>query len=76
MTSMPMIVAEELDVNWDHVVVEQGMLDSDAFQKSTIRGRKPFDNVGLGTAAEWREQPEDVCFWRRPPRNGEFLFQI
>ena len=38
MTSMPMIVAEELDVNWDHVVVEQGMLDSDAFQNPQFAG--------------------------------------
>lgn len=38
MTSMPMIVAEELDVNWDHVVVEQGSLDSDAFKNPQFAG--------------------------------------
>ncbi|MEL6853124.1 MAG: molybdopterin cofactor-binding domain-containing protein, partial [Bacteroidota bacterium] len=38
MTSMPMIVAEELDVNWDHVVVEQGMLDEDAFHNPQFAG--------------------------------------
>jgi CO/xanthine dehydrogenase Mo-binding subunit len=38
MTSMPMIVAEELDVPWDHVVVEQGMLDSDAFKNPRFAG--------------------------------------
>lgn len=38
MTSMPMIVAEELDVNWEHVVVEQGMLDSDAFHNPQFAG--------------------------------------
>ena len=38
MTSMPMIVAEELDVNWDHVVVEQGMLDKDAFHNPQFAG--------------------------------------
>ncbi|WP_088340337.1 xanthine dehydrogenase family protein molybdopterin-binding subunit [Robiginitalea sediminis] len=38
MTSMPMIVAEELDVPWDHVVVEQGMLDSDAFKNPQFAG--------------------------------------
>ena len=38
MTSMPMIVAEELDVKWDHVVVEQGMLDSDAFKNPQFAG--------------------------------------
>lgn len=38
MTSMPMIVAEELDVRWDHVVVEQGMLDEDAFKNPQFAG--------------------------------------
>lgn len=38
MTSMPMIVAEELDVKWDHVVVEQGMLDEDAFKNPQFAG--------------------------------------
>lgn len=38
MTSMPMIVAEELDVKWDHVVVEQGMLDEDSFNNPQFAG--------------------------------------
>ncbi len=38
MTSMPMIVAEELDVKWDHVVVEQGALDEDAFKNPQFAG--------------------------------------
>ena len=38
MTSMPMVVAEELDVNWEHVVVEQGALDEDAFKNPQFAG--------------------------------------
>lgn len=38
MTSMPMIVAEELDARWDHVVVEQGALDEDSFNNPQFAG--------------------------------------
>tara|TARA_Y100000590_G_scaffold184313_2_gene209968 strand:+ start:2249 stop:4450 length:2202 start_codon:yes stop_codon:yes gene_type:complete len=69
MTSMPMIVAEELDVPWDHVVVEQGELDEDSFRNpqtaggsnSIKRGWDPLRMAGAAgkrmlleaTAKEW-----------------------
>lgn len=37
-TSMPMIVAEELDVDWDKVIVEQAPLNTDAFTRQFIGG--------------------------------------
>lgn len=37
-TSMPMIVAEELDADWNKVVVEQAPLDTDNFTRQFIGG--------------------------------------
>ncbi len=37
-TSMPMIVADELDVNWQDVIVEQAPLNTDAFSFQFIGG--------------------------------------
>lgn len=37
-TSMPMLVAEELDIAWEDVLVEQGMLDEDAFTRQVAGG--------------------------------------
>ena len=37
-TSMPMLIAEELDVNWDNVVVEQGALDPVKYGGRQIAG--------------------------------------
>jgi isoquinoline 1-oxidoreductase beta subunit len=37
-TSMPMIVAEELDADWDRVIVEQAGLDTENFQRQVAGG--------------------------------------
>jgi len=37
-TSMPMIIAEELDVPWDHVHVAQGILDTKNYQRQVAGG--------------------------------------
>ena len=37
-TSMPMIVAEELDVDWSKVIVEQAPLNTDRFTRQFIGG--------------------------------------
>ena len=52
-TSMPMLVAEELDINWKDVIVEQAPLNTDIFQRQIAGGSQsirvawePLRNAG------------------------------
>ena len=56
MTSMPMIVAEELDTRWENVIVKQGKLDEDAFKNPQFTGgslsiKKGWDPLRIAGAA-------------------------
>ncbi len=72
-TAMPMIIAEELDVDWKNVIVEQGKLDTENFERqiaggsqSIRHGWEPLRNTGataramlVSAAAETLEVPAD-----------------
>ena len=53
-TSMPMIVAEELDVSWDDVIVEQAPLNTDIFKRQLAGGsqsiRQSWDALRIAGA--------------------------
>jgi isoquinoline 1-oxidoreductase beta subunit len=74
-TSMPMIVAEELDVDWKDIIVEQADLDTKHFTRQFIggsqairQGWKPLRTAGaaakqmlkLAAAQAWKAPVEEI----------------
>lgn len=51
MTSMPMVVADELDVDWKHVVVEQAPHDPGRFPDASFG---QFTGGSRGVASKWK----------------------
>ena len=74
-TSMPMILAEELDVDWDKVRVEQGNFSTQRFQRQGVGGSQsirqgwmPLRTAGatarqllvLAAAQIWEVSPSEI----------------
>ena len=75
MTSMPMIVAEELDVPWEHVIVKQGKLDEDSFKNPQFAGgslsiMKGWDPLRIaGAAGKYMLMKAASIKWNTPIKN-------
>ncbi len=70
-TSMPMIVAEELDVDWNNVVVEQAPLNTDIFTRQLAGGsqsiRQGWQSLRMAGAAARRMLREAAArAWQVP----------
>ena len=70
-TSMPMIVAEELDVDWTKVIVEQAPLNTDIFKRQVAGGsqsiRKSWSTLRMAGATARRMLQEAVAKeWQVP----------
>lgn len=70
-TSMPMIVAEELDVDWKNVVVEQAPLNTEAFTRQFIGGsqaiRRGWESLRMaGASARQMLKEAAAQTWKVP----------
>lgn len=74
-TSMPMLVAEELDVDWDTILIEQAPLDTEKYTRQFIGGsqaiRRSWEPLRVAgatarymlihaAATEWQVPPEEI----------------
>ena len=70
-TSIPMIVAEELDVNWEQVVVEQAPFDTNRFRRQFAGGsqaiRQGWDGLRMaGGTARYMLRQAAAQVWEVP----------
>lgn len=70
-TSMPMLVAEELDVDWQNVIVEQARLDTDLFTRQLAGGsqsiRQGWESLRMAGATARRMLQEAAAeSWQVP----------
>src|SRR5690606_7030030 len=70
-TSMPMIVAEELDVNWEYVIVEQAPLNTNLYTRQFIGGsqaiRQGWKTLRMaGATARYMLQQAAAQAWQVP----------
>lgn len=70
-TSMPMIVAEELDVDWKDVIVEQAPLDTEAFSFQFLGGsqaiRRGWNGLRTaGASARYMLKESAAAQWQVP----------
>ena len=70
MTSLPMLIAEELEVDFNAVVVEQGDYDTPRFKNQFTGGSNAMNQawIPLRTAGQRLEK----CFCKQLPINGMF----
>jgi isoquinoline 1-oxidoreductase subunit beta len=70
-TSMPMIVAEELDVDWDKVIIEQAPLNTELYARQFIGGsqaiRQGWKNLRMaGATARLMLREAAAHIWKVP----------
>jgi|GEM_PF-1196108 len=68
-TSMPMIVAEELDIDWKKVTVEQAPLNTELYSRQFIGGSQAIPE--LGPDCEWQEHRFATCSESLRPKSGK-----